>query len=136
MRLRSRWRDQRGQAFVEIALIMVVMVPMILGIINFAFIMKSSTDVMTAASAGAAYAAQSSSNMGNLAGIQTVTAASNGNSWRCAGTPTVSSSSVSDAYGEYSVTVSVRCNVAGMLPMVGLPTAYPVSRSAVRQVQP
>jgi Flp pilus assembly protein TadG len=121
---------------VEMALILVVMVALAVGLVNFALMIKDYTDVSSAAGAGAIYASQGSSYMGNLSGIQTATIASNGGSWHCVGTPTVSSSAQADAYGQYSVTVTMRCNVASMIPMVGVPTAFPVSYSAARQVKP
>jgi Flp pilus assembly protein TadG len=65
-------RDDKGQAFVELALILPVFILLLVGVAEFGRLAYAAIEVSNAARAGVAYGAQNHATAADTAGIQTV----------------------------------------------------------------
>jgi Flp pilus assembly protein TadG len=128
------FRSQRGQSLVEGALTISILMMLVLGLIDFAFVFSAYIGVVNAANAGAVYASTSPISANNLNGI-TAAVMSETNNWRCVGQPPVSRSFAPDGYGYTKVTVTVACQVAGLVAIPNSFNQITVSASAVRRVR-
>jgi Flp pilus assembly protein TadG len=131
----ASWRGEKGQALVEVALLTTILIGLVMGAVNLYYVLQAYGGVLSAAYAGAAYAASSPSNADNSGGISQA-ALSEGDNEYCLTKPTVSSTKSTDAWAGTTVTVTVGCQVAGMLPLPAIPTAFPVTAHASQRVTP
>ena len=108
-----RVRDQRGQALVESALIVPVLMLLVLGMVDFALVLQTYIGIVNAAGVGASYAAEN-----GTSGLEAaVRAETDSNSLHCATLtvdPAVFSAADDDEAGFYKVTVTVRCQTSDL----------------------
>ena len=128
-------RSEKGQSLIEAALVLTVLLLLVLGVINFALIFYVHVGVVNAANVGATYAGASPARANDLTGITAMALGESGD-WRCNGQPAVTSTLGSDPSGGVTVRVTVRCQVAGLVPMPLGFDEVTVSGTAVRRVAP
>lgn len=125
--------DEDGQAMVESAFVFMLLVTIVLGLIDFAFIFEDYIGVVNAANVGATYGATSWTAAQNTTAISNA-ALSESNRWHCS-SMSVSSSTSTDTYGYAMVSVTVECQVADLIPIPGVLSSLRLSNTAVRRVR-
>ncbi|GEM_PF-1210689 len=119
--------DERGQATVELTLLLPVLLLMVVGVINFAFIFHTYILVVNAAGVGATYAASNAVAATDLDGIRKA-ALADSDHWHC-NQPTVTATApVGDPYGYQRISVTVTCPVSDLI--IGPSGLGPVTVSA------
>ncbi len=125
---------ERGQAAVELTLLLPVLLLMVVGVINFAFIFHTYILVVNAAGVGATYAASSAMAATDLDGIRKA-ALADSDRWHCDEPAVTTTAPVGDPYGYQRVSVTVTCRVSDL---VVLPEGFgpvTVSATATRRVR-
>lgn len=143
----SPYRSARGQALMEAALSLPLLLLLLVGAVEFARVAYAAIEVSNAASAGAEYGAQNSAAAGDLTGISTASQddasnislgttrasisciCSDGTASTCA--PTDCSAS----HIEQILTVKTQANFTPVIHVVGLPVAFTLTGQAVRKVR-
>ena len=128
-------RSESGQGLVETAALIMLLMVLVLGLIDFTFILVTYVSVTNAANVGATYAATSPATAGNLTAI-TLAALSETNSWRCNGQPTVTRSPGTDSSGGATISVTVACDVANLIAIPNSISQVVASATVVRRVKP
>ena len=154
MLLRSIAGEDRGQALIELALVMPVLTALLIGAAEFGRIAYAAIEVTIAARAGVAYGAQTIITAADLAGMQSaatndgsdITAlkpnglsavaaqsctCSDGTSVTCA---TAGTKCVSPAHILTFVTVTTTAKMDPLFHVPGLPTTYTLNGAAKMQV--
>jgi len=124
---------ERGQGTVEFALLLPVLLLLVVGVINFAFIFHTYIQVVDAAGVGATYAAASATAANDTAGISAAALADSAN-WHCDAPTATRSALARDPYGFQQVTVTVTCQVSDLVIGGGLGPVT-VSADASRRVR-
>jgi Flp pilus assembly protein TadG len=127
-------RSENGQSLIEGALMITLLMVIILGLIDFAFIFQAYLGVVSAASVGITYAATSSTAANDLSGI-TAAALSETDIWHCIGQPNVTRTLTTDSYGYSMVSVTITCRVADLMAIPSSLNNVQVSATAVRRVK-
>lgn len=125
---------QGGQAIVETALMVPVLLIVLIASFDGARALLAASVIQSAALAGAQYGALSSSNATDTSGIESAVRAEVVLPQATGTNPTVSSSTATDAQGETQLTVSATFTMTALLPYPGLPSTFTVARKAVVQV--
>ena len=110
-----------------------VLLLLVLGVINFAFIFHTYIQVVDAAGVGATYAATSAITANDTAGISAAALEDSAN-WHCDAPTATRTSLVGDPYGFQRVTVTVTCQVSDLIISGGLGPVT-VSAEASRRVR-
>jgi Flp pilus assembly protein TadG len=145
-RLRTRSKGEGGQALVELALTMPMLIALLVGAVEFSRMAFASIEVQNAAMAGVQYAAQDTTTAADTTGIQT--AASNDALDVTLATPTVSISCIcsngsastclstdcSTSAIEKIVTVKTQATFTPLIHMVGVPGTFTLHGQAVQKV--
>jgi Flp pilus assembly protein TadG len=150
-------KREEGQALVETALSMTVLILMMLGAVEFGQLAFSAIALSNAAKAAALYAAQSPATATDLTGIRLAAqseyptpseltlvspTAASGYACTCAGTGTsvscttnsVSAPACPNSYMEVTVTVQTQATFTPGIHLPGLPTSYQVKGTAKQKV--
>jgi Flp pilus assembly protein TadG len=126
-------KSEAGQSLVESVLVFTLLMVIVLGLLDFAYVFQAYVGVVNAAGVGAMYGATSQSAAYDQTGIHNAALAES-NSWHCA-SPTVTSSVSTDSYGFRKVSVTVRCQVADLIAIPNSFNQIFVSSTAVRRVR-
>ncbi len=132
---RAAVRGSGGQAIVETALILPVLLIVLIASFDGARALLAGSVIQSAAQAGAQYGALSSSNAADASGIASTVRAEVVLPQATGTNPTVTSSTGTDAQGETQLTVSATYTMTALLPYPGLPSTFTITRRAVVQVQ-
>lgn len=127
-------RDEAGQSLVEFAALITLLITLVLGVIDFTFILVSYVGVVNAANVGATYAATSAAAANNLSAI-TAAALSETDIWRCDGQPTVTRSPGVDSSGGATISVTVSCDVADLIAIPDSINNVIASATVVRRIK-
>lgn len=127
-------REARGQAMVETALIVPVLLIVLIASLDGSRALLAGSVIQSAAFAGAQYGALSSANASDTSGIASAVRGEVVLPQATSSNPTVSSSTATDAQGETQVTVSATFTMTALLPYPGLPRTFVITRKAVLQV--
>lgn len=132
----KHFRSENGQSLIESALVIMLLLLLVLGVINFALIFYVHVGVVNAANVAATYAAISPITANDLQGI-TAAALGETTGWRCSsGRPIVSRTLGTDPAGGLMVSVVVRCEVVNLIALPANFGPITVTGMAVRRVQP
>jgi len=126
-------RAESGQGLVESALVFTVLMVIILGLVDFAFVFQAYIGVVNAAGVGATYGATSVSAANTPTAISAAALAES-NAWHCAN-QSVASSTSTDGFGYTMVSVTVQCQVADLIAIPETLNQMWVSNTAVRRVR-
>lgn len=124
-----------GQAIVETALILPVLLIILIASFDGARALLTGSVIQSAALAGAQYGALSSSNASDTSGIASAVRAEVVLPQASGTNPAVTSSTATDTQGETQLTVSATFTMTALLPYPGLPSTFIITRKAVIQVQ-
>ncbi len=127
-------RAERGQGMVEFALLLPVLLLLVVGVINFAFIFHTYIQVVNAAGVGATYAATSSITANDQTGLSAAALADSAN-WHCVQPTAIGASPVGDPYGYQRVSVTVTCQVSNLIILPDGFGPVQVSATATRRVR-
>jgi Flp pilus assembly protein TadG len=145
--IRARLKGESGTALIETSfLIGFVLVPILIGAVEFGMAFYAATEVQNAALAGVEYGAQSPSTSGDTTGIQT--AATNEAANITLGTTAVSHSCIcsdgsastclstdcSGSHIETILTVQTQTAYTPIFQLPGLPRSYTLKGQAVQKV--
>lgn len=125
---------ERGQGMVEFALLLPVLLLLVVGVINFAFIFHTYIQVVSAAGVGATYAATNATTANDTAGISAAALVDSA-TWHCNAPTATRASLVGDPYGYQRVTVTVTCQVTELIIGPGGLGPVTVSAEATRRVR-
>jgi Flp pilus assembly protein TadG len=125
---------ERGQGTVEFALLLPVLLLLVVGVINFAFILHTYIQVVSAAGVGATYGATNAVTANDIAGMSAAALADSAN-WHCNAPTATRSSLVGDPYGFQRVSVTVTCQVTELIIGPGGLGPVTVSATATRRVR-
>jgi len=128
-------RSESGQSLIEGALMITLLMLLVMGLIDFAFVFQAYLGVVNAANVGVTYAATSSIAANDLSGI-TAAALSETDIWHCIDQPNVAHTLSTDSYGYSMVSVTVSCQVADLMAIPSSLNNIQVSATAVRRVKP
>jgi Flp pilus assembly protein TadG len=128
-------RAESGQSLVETAGLITLMMVMVLGVIDFTFILLAYLSLTNAANVGATYAAMSPAAASSLSAI-TAAALSETNNWHCTGQPTVECTAGTDASGGATISVRVWCDVDHLIAIPNSIDHVVASATVVRRVKP
>jgi hypothetical protein len=130
-------KQEKGQSSVELAFSLLLLIPIMLALIDFAFIIRQYIAVSNAANAGAAYGASGKNEALDVLGIQAA-ALSESPDTVCdgpSGKPTVVMPIPYNISGtDWWVKVTVKCKVKGLLVMPGILPNLEVAVTAERRV--
>jgi Flp pilus assembly protein TadG len=127
-------RRQAGEATLELALCLLLLIPLILGMADCAQLLRGRVLAENAANAGCAYGAQGLPYAQNQAGIAAAARAESSTAG-CTGGLQVTSRTGSDGTASW-VAVETRCQVDGLLLLSHLGTSATVAGHAQRRVLP
>jgi Flp pilus assembly protein TadG len=127
--------EEEGQSLVEFALAFTLLLTLVLGVVDFAFVYQAYLRANAAANSGAVYGSEDTTQASDTAGIQDAALAA-APGWTCTSGPTVASSVGTDADDQQYVSVTVQCSVPDLMILHTMLEDVTVSGSAVRQVQP
>jgi len=127
-------QSESGQGMIESALVFTILVFMILGLIDFAFVFQAYIGVVNAAGVGATYGATSLAAANNPSAISAA-ALSESDTWHCS-SQWVTSSTSTDSFGYTMVSVTVHCQVADLIAIPDAFNQITVSSTAIRRVRP
>ena len=128
-------RTESGQSLVETAGLIMLLMVMVLGVIDFTFIMLAHVSVTNAANVGATWAATSPARANDLSGI-TAAALSETNNWHCTGQPTVERTPGTDASGGATIGVTVSCDVGNLIAIPNSINHVVATATVIRRVKP
>jgi Flp pilus assembly protein TadG len=126
-------RSENGQSMVEAALVFTLLVVIVLGLIDFAYIFQAYIGVVNAAGVGATYAATSLAAATNPNAIAAAALAET-DSWHCTNR-WVTSTLTTDAYNYPMIRVTVSCQVADLITIPDALDHIVVSSTAIRRVK-
>lgn len=130
-----RLMKEEGQSLVEFALTLSLLLTLVLGMVDFAFVYRANLSANAAANSGAIYGSEGTTQANDTAGIQDAALAATPG-WVCTSGPTVTSSVGTDASNQPYVSVTVQCQVPDLMILHTMLGDVMVSGTAVRQVQP
>jgi Flp pilus assembly protein TadG len=146
-------RDNLGQAFVELALVLPIFILLLVGAAEFARLAYASIEVSNAARAGVAYGAQNHTTASDTTGMQTAAtddgpnvtglAATATNFCACSTAPStqvscstvLSSCSTPPAHSLEYVKVTTTATVDPLIHFPGLPTTFTLHGQAIMRVE-
>jgi Flp pilus assembly protein TadG len=126
-RAKGRSQPERGQALAELALILPVLLVLVLGAIDFGRLFLVGIELNQAARQGVAYAAASTANATDTAGISTAALDGVGG---LSGTPAVTSTTAVDSSGGHVSTVTVSATFQTLIDWPGIPHTIAMTGSA------
>jgi Flp pilus assembly protein TadG len=137
-------RDSRGQALVETALAIAVLIPVLIGAADLVRVFRSSIAVSNSAKAGAQYAIQNGFTAQDKTGIQNAASAEASNltvlatsSYTCVcsdgSSSTCSNSDCPTSHLEQTVTVNTSADVTPLIHLPSLPKTYTVTGQAIQR---
>jgi len=118
---------------IEAAMTFTLLMIIVLGVIDFAFVFQAYIEVVNAAGEGAAYGATSLAAAQNQSAISAA-ALGESNSTHCTERVVTSGTSV-DSFGYTMVSVTVQCQVADLIAIPNAFDQISVSSTAVRRVR-
>jgi Flp pilus assembly protein TadG len=127
-------RAESGQSLVESAALIVLLVIIVLGVVDFTFIFRTYLSLANAANVGATNAARSLAAANNLGGI-TAAALSETSSWGCIGQPTVTTATGADSTGGSTISVTISCEVAGLIAIPNSINHVVATATVVRRIK-
>jgi Flp pilus assembly protein TadG len=127
------WTNESGQSMVESAFVFVILMFLLLGLVDFAYVFQDYIGVVNAANVGAVYGSTSAAAAANQTAIASA-ALSETDQWHCSNT-SVSSSTSTDSYGYLMVSVTVQCQVADLIVIPNSIVSIQLSNTAVRRVR-
>jgi hypothetical protein len=135
-----RGKGEKGQALIELALSLTLLVTIAVGLADFAYVFRQYVQVVNAANNGAVYAAKGDAYYQNIGAIRTAVLAE-ARDTKCldGGPPVVSlltGTGDKDSTGAHLVTVHVECTVNGLIPIAGIGGNISLSANATKRVQP
>jgi len=147
--LRSNGREEKGSAFVELALFTPVLLLMLVGAVDFARVYYADITLANAAEVGALYGSRSVSGSSDTAGMQT--AATNDGKDLTTMTAVATNYCSCGASGAHQTCPATSCTGANpahryvkvqttytfntLFPIPGVPATVPMTRTAVVRVQ-
>ena len=147
LRIRQPWGDEAGQALIETALSLPLLLLLLVGAVEFARAGYAAIEVSNAASAGAQYGTQNSDTALDLSGIQV--AAQNDASNITLGQTSASISCIcsdgssstcnastdcSTSHMEQILTVNTQYTYVPIIHLIGFPDSFTLQGQAVRKV--
>ncbi len=140
------WKDRKGTAFIETAILLPAMLMLCCGTMDFARIMYAGTEIASAARAGVQYGALTPGNSGDTTGMTQAAlsdaadlgsgvTASASNFCTCSGSTVACSSTCSGSQPNGYVSVTANYTFTTTLPYPGLPRTIALSRTAKMRVQ-
>ena len=128
-------RQEEGQGLIEFAFTFTILLTLVLGVVDFAFVYRASLRANAGANAGAIYGSEGTMQANDTAGIQAAALAATPG-WTCTAGPTVTRSVGTDAGNQSYVSVTVQCRVPNLMLLPTIVGEVTVSGNAVRQVHP
>ena len=136
-RLNARNRGDRGQALVELALIVPILIIIMLGVVDYGRVYFAYISVTNGARIGADYAAAGPSEAADTAAIKAAAVGDTTNLLNQSATnPDVTVVTANDSQGTLYADVTMTYTFTTLFPWPGLPTSIDIERTVRSRVAP
>ena len=136
-RLNARNRGDRGQALVELALIVPILIIIMLGVVDYGRVYFAYISVTNGARIGADYAASGPSEAADTAAIKAAALGDTTNLLNQSATnPDVTVVTANDSQGALYADVTMTYTFTTLFPWPGLPTSIDIERTVRSRVAP